>query len=475
MTNWLINLLIKKSKLSNTILIVLGIALPFLLITYIDAYFRGDINVFNSWLNCWNSQIYIACDAKLPPNYPVVGLFLTAGLIHKINDIFQIADRSTSDMIFRYCLACFDSLVFLLFIWLASLMRFRFPVVMGFILLAIPSTLVGGALWGQIDGIALFFGLLSIICFIKSWSKTIANQNNSKLYTNFLWLLLGNLAFVLYILTKQLSIFSLPFFFLLYIVTIWKFWQNFNYKGFLYIFIGLIFFFIVFRYVDSLFEIPKQFYNSSYWFVWAGGGSEHGNKISGNGFNIWMFLGRDMWSSSHIPFFTFKLANWKYDFVPYKLGIFLYVIFISFTFFVCFKSVWVILKQKLKSEKTDNYLIALLFLFHGISHLGFNVLLSGTHERYLYLGYPFLLISITWFWTKKIAFSWRFTIFSFFAAFAYGCFVFSIMGPLPELLFPLQRHEFLASIHAFLLIFLLERLIKLYKLSSSAIKLKNIT
>ncbi|MDJ0741854.1 MAG: hypothetical protein QNJ32_00680 [Xenococcaceae cyanobacterium MO_167.B27] len=464
LNGWLANLLINRDQLNNSIcllfLILLGITLPFLLVTNIDSYFRGDINVFHSWANCWSHKIYVACQPKIPPNYPVAGLTLSAGLIHTITSIFDITERNTSDMIFRYYLAFFDSLNFLLFIWLASLMRFRFPIIIGFILLIIPSTWVGGAIWGQIDGIALFFCLLSTICFFKSWLTNDIDIESVKVWKSTMWLLLGNLSLSLYILTKQLAIFSLPFFFLLYMITVWKFWKNFHYRGLLWVFLTLFMFIFFFRYIDSLFEVPGQFHNSSYWFVWTGGGSEHGNKISGNGFNIWMFLGRDMWSSSRTPFFTLKLGNWKDDIAPYQAGIFLYSIFTAFLLFICCKCIWTILNKKIEfgqRDKADVHLIALLCFFHGLSHLGFNVLLTGTHERYLYLGYPFLLIAVTWFYTNKIAFSWQLTISCFFAAFAYGCFVFSMTGPLPKLLFPLQRHEFLASIHVFLLIFLLER------------------
>jgi hypothetical protein len=448
------------------VIILLGIALPFLLVTYIDSYFRGDINIFHSWVGCWNQRTYIECQIKGPPNYPVAGLALSAGVIHAIIYTFGIIERTTGDLIFRYYLAFFDSLNFLLFIWLANLMRFPFPIFIGIILLIIPSNWVGSAVWGQIDGISLFFCLLSVICFFKSWRFNDTDTANRKAWKSGIYLILGTGSFAIYILTKQLAIFSLPFFLILGLITAWRYWQLFQYKGIVWIFLALIFFIFFFRSLDSLLEVPEQFYNSSYWFVWKGGGSEHGNKISGNGLNIWMFLGRDMWSSSHIPFLSLKLGNFQYNFSPYQTGISLYSIFISLILFTCGKAIWKFCKSKIWSEQRDKaagYLISLLFLFHGLCHLGFNVLLSGTHERYLYLGYPFLLIAITWFYINQIEFSLRSIIFCFFAALAYGCFVFSIMGPLPQILFPFQRHEFLASLHLFILVFLLDSWINISK------------
>lgn len=217
-------------------------------------------------------------------------------------------------------------------------------------------------------------------------------------------------------------------------------------------------------YLDSLFEVASQFSNSSYRFVWQGGGSSHAGKISGNGFNIWMFLGRDMWSSSDVPFFTFNMGNLRNEISPYKAGTFLYRILMVFLLFTSLKKIVSIFRMTKSRENTpiiDSYLIALLCLFHGLSYLGFNVLLPGTHERYLYLGYPFLLIAGLWFYTNRLVFSWQSIIFCFITASAYGCFVFSVIGPIPDLLFAFRRHEFLASIHLFLMIFLLELWVKI--------------
>ena len=115
-------------------------------------------------------KMYQSCKPK-PPNYPVTGLALSAGAIHIIESIFNITDRDTSDSIFRYYLAFFDSLNFLLFIWLAKLMRFRFS---RFDRSYYPNYSIHlgrreVAVWAQIDGISLFFCLLSVIGFFKSW------------------------------------------------------------------------------------------------------------------------------------------------------------------------------------------------------------------------------------------------------------------------------------------------------------------
>jgi hypothetical protein len=478
---WLNNFLTDQKRWHKSIflllLILLGITLPFLLVTYIDYYSWGDIETFRDWSNCWGQKIYTACHSQLPPNYPVMGLAVSAGVIHTISSVFGITEPNTSTLIFRYCLAFIDSLNFLLCIWLASLMRFRHPIYIGLILLILPSTWVGSAVWGQIDGVLLFFCLLSVIGFFKSWSASGSEIGSQKAWKSGLFLLFGSLSLCLYLLTKQLALFSLPFFLLLALITVSKFWRRFRYRSLFWLSLALIGFILCFRYVDSLFEVPEQFHYSSYWFALKGFGSAYGNKISGDGFNIWMFLGLDMSSSSHVPFFTLEFGSWTDPISPYKAGIISYSIFVAFLLITSFRGILKILKKRIwigQKDQSEGHLIALLCFFHGLCHLGFNVLLCGTHERYLYLGYPFLLISAAWFYTNQIVFSKQSVICCFLAAAAYGCFVFGFIKGLPPLLFPLRRHEFLASIHLFLLVFLLDQWLLIcqlnQKISSASLK-----
>jgi len=445
-----------KNNYVNLFLTLFGLTLPFLFLTFIDVYFQKDVETFNAWTSCWSEKIYIDCKIDTEhypyPNYPAIGLILSAGVFRAISSISGNEDLNTLTSYFRYYLAFFDALNFLLLISLAKLLNFRFPVLIALILLIVPSTWVGGAIWGQIDNISLFFGLFSSICFFKSWSL-------NKVWKNGIWLLLGSLNLCLYLLTKQLAIFSIPFFFLLLGITIYKFLKYFNRLGLFWLIGSLIFFILCFRYLDGLFEVPSQFYNSSYLFVWLGGGSSHGDQISGNGFNIWMFLGRDMHSSSSVPFFTWQIGNFKEEMNPHQGGIVLYALCLFFLLFTCLREIYLVVIRR--RETPSVYLIALLCLFHGLSHLAFNVFLTGTHERYLYLGYPFLLITAIWFYVNHIVFSWQSTIFCVFAAIVYGCFVYSILAQLPGLLFAFQRHEFLASLHLFLLIVLLDLWVKI--------------
>ena len=211
----------KSSKVFTLFLLIFGILLPFLLVNYVHYYYKNDVATFRGWAEClekFEQQIYLKC-LPTPPNYPVVGLFLSAGTIQAIKSVFNVSDSKNIDFIFRHYLAFFDLLNFILFTRLASLMRFRFPIFIGLILLIVPSTLVGGAIWGQIDGISLTFCLLATIGFFKSWFSNDVNSLDQSKWKNLFWLLFATLNLVILTLIKQLSLFSLPFFFILILIT----------------------------------------------------------------------------------------------------------------------------------------------------------------------------------------------------------------------------------------------------------------
>jgi hypothetical protein len=154
------------------------------------------------------------------------------------------------------------------------------------------------------------------------------------------------------------------------------------------------------------------------------------------------------------PFFTISLTNWNIILTPQKMGSFFYVLFMLILLLMASWKAIRIFNGKKAKEVFVPYLIAFLCFFHGLSHLGFNVLLCGTHERYLYLGYPFLIIALFWFWTRRISYSfWAFYL-CFISALFYGAFVYSKISSFHGVEARLVRPEFLSVIHAGLLLVL---------------------
>ncbi|MGK7939553.1 MAG: hypothetical protein AB4062_05260 [Crocosphaera sp.] len=446
----------KYQKEISVTLIFIGIIFPFLLLIFFDSYHRFDVGVFQKWAECWGDQVYLQCKYG-SPNYPMAGLAMTAGIINAIKSTFNITDSKTLAYIFRYFLAIFDSLNFLLLVYLAKIIRLPLPIIFSLIVLMIPATWAGTAVWGQIDGVSLFFGLASAICIFQSWLFISSDNQQNNLGKPLIFWIAGTVLFSVYLLTKQLTIFSLPFFFLLSIITLIQFWTKLGYRGIIIVVIGLVISAFSFSYFDSFFPVAEEFNNSSYWFVWAGGGSEHGKKIAGNGFNMWIFLFRNQKASSVEPFFSLNIGGFTSSLSPYKVGIYLYCSFIAFLLFTGCRSGWQFLKKIIIAPRKDKLIysiVPVLCFFHGLCHLSFNVFLTGTHERYLYLGYPFLLIAVTWFYSRKIGFSWYSTLFCFISSFIYGSFVYSRIGTLPSILFFLTEPKFLGIVHIFLLVVL---------------------
>ena len=438
------------------------VALPFILVALTPFYYRHDIENFRLWAECldlYGRQIYLSCEMEAPPNYPFVGLMASAGVLHAIKSIAGITDGASLDIIFRYFLAAVDVVNFVLIMAIARMMRLRYPFWIALALLVIPSNLVGGAIWGQIDNISLLFCLITTVALIKSCSAIRQNENRMGQgdWLPFGWLMLALLAMAAYLLTKQLNVFSIPYLVLFVGVIVIGFWRTWKFAG-LIIAIGVVVLFgVVLFGMDQILSVASQFHGSGYYYVWTGGGSEHASKISGNGFNIWMFLGWDMRSPSMRPFSLLWDENAVLIARPYYLGIGLYLFFMLFLLITVLSMV-----QRLPylSRETgfdpQPALVAVLFLYHGLSYLGFNVLLTGTHERYMYSGYRFLLLAVTWFLTRRFVVSWRYAALCFFSAIAYGFFVFSRIGPLPGVLFAFEQHQFQAALHLFLLIVLLD-------------------
>jgi hypothetical protein len=453
----------KRSVFPILLFVGFGFALTFIVPNIALYFHKTDVQTFHAWADCFNQtgrEIYLACYYDNSPTpgliaaYPSIGMLASGGIIAAIKSMTASTDWELISNIFRSYLFLFDLFNLFLFITIARMMQFRKPMQIGLGLFLIPSNLAGGALWGQIDNIALTFCLVTSIALIKSWSIDRKDYAGSQ-HRAIAWLLVAVTSLPIFILVKQLSIFSFPYFVVIFTITAIKFWQNWQRKGMLWIAGALGIFATAFYCFDHILTISDKFFGSSYYYIWTGGDIDSRYIISANGFNIWMFLGRDPASSSRVPFSLLWNNDLAISMSPHDLGVLLYLAWSLFLL-----GTTGILAHKLLAESriTPNRihpkLVAVLFLYHGLSHLGFNLLLTGTHERYLYTGYPFLLLAGAWFFTQRMGFSWRLIGLCFLSAFIYGCFVFSIIGPLPGIFFPFSRHEFLASLHLFLLVLL---------------------
>lgn len=441
-------------------LLLAGVALPFVLAALVPYYHRGDLMGYSRWADCleaFGPAIYLECLAYRPLSpldYPPLGLLLSAGAIHVIRLLAQTADQAVTDGIFRGYLAIYAALDFLLIVWLARMMRFRRPVIVGLVLMLMPWMVVGGILWGQLDGLSLMLCLLTFIAILQAQRSAVRHSAGRAA----VWLTLAAFGLAGFMLVKQINTFSLLFFALLLAATLFIFWRQLRGRGLLAAGAALVVWAVSFRLIDTRFDLPPQYLDSAFWYSWVVGAGFRGAVIAANGFNMWILLGRDMWSSPKEPFATLHLGPLSQDITPYHTGIVLYLVFVAFLFATALIAAWHVLRRdayaRLSGEQ-HGAIIAALCLLLGLSQLGFNVLLTGTHERYLFLGYPFLLLSVLWFASRKVV-SIQLAVFVFVAAALNGIFVFGAMQPLPGALFIVYSNAFQATLHLILWIALLD-------------------
>ncbi len=459
----------RRSSLGAALLLLAGVTLPFLLVAiFPTTYHKGDLMAYARWADCleaFGPATYLECLAYRPESplgYPAVGLWLSGGVVQGLRLLSgtllgRPLDAPTTDALVRFYLATFAAVDFLLLAWLARLMRYGRPLLAALLLTLLPWMVVGGVLWGQLDGISLAGALLAFIALWQAWRA--ASQRRAAPAA--LWLLLAGLTLAGFTLIKPLNTFALPFLLFLLALTLWSCWRELGGRGLAAALGALLLSLAAFRLLDSRFDLPANALGSSFWYGWQS--SPHGDVISGNGFNLWILLGGDMWASSRAPFTALWLGPWQQTLTPYHTGIALYALLLLFLFTTAWLALRPLLARGARARLTGDAeagLLALLSLLLGLTQLGFNVLLTGTHERYLFLGYPFLILS-TWWFARRGAMGMGLAVFTISAAILNGVFVLGAMQPLPGLLFVVYSNAFQAVLHLILLVALLDAWLRL--------------
>jgi hypothetical protein len=321
-----------------------------------------------------------------------------------------------------------------------------------------------GALWGQIDSISQFFLLTCLLCFV---TVTLSHSAKLSMRAVVYWTF-GIFALVAFVLTKQLAIFSLPVVLAFILLACRSLWTSATkFQGVVAI-SSVLFGIALFGFLDTRLEVPSTFWHSGYLFVWLGGGSSQGNMISRNGFNIWTFFEKDIWPTARQSIYCQQVVGHEFCLTPIRSGIALYISYIlvlSVLYITAFLRP--ILIRGCRDERQTRFIIATLMLYLAQANLGFNMLLTGTHERYLYHCFPFLILAGVYFQEFSGLLSWRAVLFFAGVATIYGGFVLSVLH-WPYQLHPLTRlHEFVAVVNFILLIYLLILTFRLAKHVSS--------
>ncbi len=292
-------------------------------------------------------------------NYPFLGMMASTGVL----DFFDGNIEA-----YQVFLALIDGLNVLLCFLILRLFKMPYALLWSGVIGLLPSSWAGAAIWGQIDGVGQLFILLTLYFLLHHIIlKTKLYQERFILFCTLSGLLISGV-----FLTKQLTIFSVVMFYFILLLEAIKRYE----KGQWYLLFpaGLS---TILATVAPVFLIDNWLnlndgYMSHIQHIFDTG-SDHMDVIAENGFNLWIFKGGDQLQPSTIPYFM--------GLTPKNTGTIIYLMGML---------VLLVLMFRLRNhEKRTSWYI----LFLAMGNLGFNVFFTGTHERYLFHFYPFIIMA----------------------------------------------------------------------------------
>ena len=358
------------------LIFVCAILLPFLVIRFFPEFHHPpDLRAFRTWGEAWKMDwhtVYINCKTC---NYPFLGTLFSGGVMSTIN--YENVARTINR--FRYYLAIVDGLNIFVFYFILTRLQVRSAPLWAGVLGLLPSSWVSSSVWGQIDGIGQLLILLFFAVFISF------NAKPRHVWQAYLYFFVNGFLLSLMLLTKQLIYFSMGALGLILLVNIVRLSRNVS-SFTSYALTSATAFLLPAIVVDLNLKL-KSPYVSHLQYVLATG-SKHGDKIASLGFNIWVFYTKDLLGSSHIPLQIGDLS--LAPLTPFSAGYILFgiLIFALFSLFIIN-----IRRQNTETETFNTQQIVTAFIFFSFINLAFNLTLTGTHERYLYYFYPFIIIA----------------------------------------------------------------------------------
>jgi hypothetical protein len=425
-----------KNSLPVVVLLA-GMAISMTMVLLLpDLYHSNDWNDMFLWAGEFGANwkdIYINCDRC---TYPFIGILVSAGLIHML-DSTSFTDTA---LLFRLVLGIVDAAnVFLLYLLMEQL-GIRKSALWAGIVGLLPSSWVGGALWGQIDSFSQFFLLLALLS-IAHFNR--AMLRGEKRRTVPAYLLLIGLPVTFLLLTKQLAVFNVLVLEGMVLANLLLVYRSIpravaSFGLFLAWQVAIVLAF------DLFLEVQNP-YLSHLAYVWLVR-SRHMNKISGNGLNIWIFLGWAQGASSKEAFYLTLTPR------DTGIGLFLgWMALLSTSLLMQIRKLY----RTHGPRAIDRETFSDLIFFLALTNLCFNVFLSGTHERYLYHFYPMIIVGFLGLRAHSTLFSRTMLATLLFGAVSYGLYVFEILsGELPMALFIFKDAKFQAAFHLFLLLYL---------------------
>lgn len=378
---------------THHILLLIVLIIPIVVrMLFISTYHGFDVGTFENWIVS-TTPFYKVYATDCYCNYPIIGLFLSTGVLKLVG----------SFSLFFIYLAVFESINALLFYALLGFLKINHKWIYTLLFVVLPSTLSGGALWGQIDHIGLTLLLILLIVLAQIYR----NNSEQKATPRWYYLSIGIL-FYLTVFTKQLLIFPLiP----IGIAILLILHNRKNLKEAIGLFaIMLVGFLIPFIGFETWLSYPDTYQLTHYQRILESG-SDHMDIISGNGITIWQLFYQNLEHPSTEKIIAFLS--------PKYIGLILTCCFSAWLFFQYIKKSFL--------SKGVVFQIALLCLVIATFNLIFNLFLTGTHERYLFYFYPFLILAFLGLRTTSGLFKKYDVILFFLGSIGYGLFVLAIL------------------------------------------------
>lgn len=395
------NQFVKLKTQSQWLLLLSAILLPFLIIrTFPGFYHHYDLGVFREWSKAWEMDwrsIYINCNSC---NYPVLGTHLSGGLMSSIDfkDITRVITR------FRYYLAVVDGLNVLAIWFILTRLQIRNAPLWAGLIGLLPSSWIGSSVWGQIDGIGQFLILLFFAFLILFNAK----PRSASVYYPFL--ALAGFLLSLMLMTKQLIYFGMFGLGVILFVNIILYARSLRNIA---LSVLAVSFFVVapVLVIDSILQIREPYLSHLHYILDTG--SQHGDIISSLGFNIWSLFSSDILGSSHVPL---QIGGLTINSVsPYSAGILLFILVNAVILSLFVRGLR--RQHTINSRGFNTQQLLSVLMYFAMVNITFNLTLTGTHERYLFHFFPFILIACLG-WQNRSSLA-----VSFAGAFLYGAYL----------------------------------------------------
>jgi hypothetical protein len=401
----------------------LALSAPFItLFLFPGRIFAIDFESFGYWAKClsrFQGPAYSDCSPQLI-NYPTVGLYASAGVIQLLQSLGL--QGASVQFGFQLFLGAVDTLSVLLMYLLLRGLGISHAAWATLVFAVLPSTRMGGNLWGQIDDVTQLF-LSAALLFGLRCLRAAHRATATKALRYFLAL---SFAIACSLLTKQLAVFSLPALGIMWIVCVSRLYRLIPPAALSGTIVAVAVVFIV---VDQLFPTPPGYYGSGLLYVFMRG-SDHASTVQAMGTSLFALLPIPGHEPSTWAYPIFTLGGVTAKVIPLYFGQFA---FFTTVFVMTFFGALVV--KRLRPLNPEQVLLMTLAVAAG-ANLFMNTFLAGTHERYLYhygfFVYPLLLSLVRTSSFSKALFALCLMHLCIYGCFVFKVFIFDLESPLTK-------------------------------------------